>query len=78
MFLISETTVATRDWMFGGKEPPMPAASSWTLAAAALLALYELLQVTGVGDRQQPGRPVALVLQGLYQAGDLLSEVGEL
>ena len=42
--VISETTVATRDWMLAGKEPPIPAASDWTLAAAALVAAYALFR----------------------------------
>src|SRR5580658_1442665 len=42
--LMSETTVATRVWMLTGKEPPIPAASDWTLAAAAFVALYQLVR----------------------------------
>jgi hypothetical protein len=37
-----------------------------------------VLESPGIGDGQQPGRFVALVLQGLHEAGDLLPEGGEL
>ena len=47
--MISETTAATRDWMLAGKEPPTPAASDWTLAAATLVAAYALLRSLGMG-----------------------------
>ena len=36
--VVSEITVATRAWMLAGNPPPTPAASDWTLAAAALVA----------------------------------------
>ena len=78
MFLMSETTVATLDWMFGGKEPLIPAASPRPWRPRRSLALYWSRSSLGVADREQPGRPIAFVLQGLYQAGDLLAEVGEL
>src|SRR5579875_2363979 len=40
-WVVTETTVATLAWMFAGNEPPMPAASACTLAAAASVAPYQ-------------------------------------
>ena len=75
--VITESTVATRAWMFAGKEPPIPAASAWTLAAAVFVALYQGARIAAhLGGCD---RCAALdVLQRLDQASDLLPEVGEL
>ena len=64
--------------MLAGKEPPIPAASVLTSAAAASVALYALLRALVSVTGRTPARLVALVLQGLHQPGDLLPEDGEL
>ena len=76
--MITERTVATLAWMFAGNEPPTPAASARTLAAAASVALYQGSRAAGAAAGDDPGRLVAFVLQGLHQDGDLLPEAGEL
>src|SRR5580700_121727 len=52
--LITESTVATRAWMFAGYDPPIPAASVRTLAAAASVAAYQCWRALGSETGSSP------------------------
>ena len=52
--MISDSTVATLAWMFAGNEPPTPAASARTLAAAVSVAWYQVLSASALPPELTP------------------------
>ena len=52
--MITDSTVATLAWMFAGNEPPTPAASPRTLAAAASVLWYQGWSAPGLPPELTP------------------------